>query len=285
MAKPCVSEFRTLFEQKRLTPHLIPQFQRFVWQYYREHGRSFPWRETTDPYQILVSEIMLQQTQTSRVEKKYNEFLSVFPDFFTLASASLREVLQVWQGLGYNRRALALQQTAQRIATQFDGQLPDDPEMLQQFPGIGQYTAAAVAAIAFNKPTVFVETNIRTVFLHHFFEKPEKIADRAILVLVKATLDIRNPREWYYALFDYGAMLKSQRKVIPRVRGRRQSHFRESNREIRGQIVQLLLTRDSITTRELVKFLNQNSERVRQILVQLQNEGLIETADDLIHIQ
>ncbi len=285
MAKPCVSEVRALFEQKRLSPYHIPQFQRLVWQYYRKHGRSFPWRETTDPYQILVSEIMLQQTQTSRVEKKYNEFLSVFPDFFTLASASLREVLQVWQGLGYNRRALALQQTAQRVATQFDGQLPDDPEMLQQFPGIGQYTAAAVAAIAFNKPTVFVETNIRTVFLHHFFEKPEKIADRAIFVLVKATLDIRNPREWYYALFDYGAMLKRQRKVIPRVRGRRQSHFRGSNREIRGQIIQLLLTRDSVTKRELVKFLNQNNERVRQILVQLQNEGLIETADDLIHIR
>ncbi|UCE98371.1 MAG: A/G-specific adenine glycosylase [Dehalococcoidia bacterium] len=285
MAKPKGREFRPLFEQKRLKPIHILEFQHLVWQYYREHGRSFPWRETTDPYQILVSEIMLQQTQTSRVEKKYYEFLSAFPDFFTLASASLREVLQVWQGLGYNRRALALQQTAQRVATRFDGQLPDNPAVLQQFPGIGQYTAAAVAAIAFNKPTVFVETNIRTVFLHHFFENPEKIADRAILVLVKATLDIRNPREWYYALFDYGAMLKRQRKVIPRFGERRQSHFRGSNREIRGQIVQLLLTHDSVTTRELVKFLNQNSERVRQILVQLQNEGLIETANDLIHIR
>ncbi len=228
---------------------------------------------------------MLQQTQTSRVVSKYNEFLSAFPDFLTLARASLREVLQVWQGLGYNRRALALQQTAKQVVARFNGQLPGDPEVLQQFPGIGQYTAAAVAAIAFNEPTMFIETNIRTVFLHYFFEYSENISDRAILHLVDATLERENPREWYYALFDYGAMLKRQRKAIPRVGEHKQSHFRGSNREIRGQIVRLLLTRESITTRELLELLNQNSERVRHILVQLQNEGLIETADDLIRIR
>jgi len=280
-----IREFRAIYKQEGLTPNVISLFQGHIWQYYRKHGRSFPWRETADPYHILVSEIMLQQTQTSRVESKYNEFLSVFPDFLTLSRTSLREVLQVWQSLGYNRRALALQRTAQLVVAQFDGKLPDDPEMLQQFPGIGHYTAAAVAAIAFNKPTVFIETNIRTVFLYYFFEKPEKNLDRDILVLVQATLDSQNPRQWYYALFDYGAMLKRQRKAFPIVSEHKQSHFQGSNREIRGQIVRLLLTRESITTQELLELLNQNSERVRQILVQFQKEGLIEIVDDLIRIR
>jgi len=229
--------------------------------------------------------MMLQQTQTARVISKYNEFVSAFPDLPTLASAPLRDVLLVWQGLGYNRRALALQRTAQEVVVQLHGQVPSDPEVLQRFPGIGSYTAAAIAAIAFNKPTVFIETNIRTVFLHCFFERSEKITDRDILPLVKATLETEKPREWYYALFDYGAMLKRQRKAIPRVTQHRQSPFRGSNREIRGRILRLLLTHESITTREVVELLNQNSERVRQILVQFQKEGLIETADDLVRIR
>jgi len=219
------------------------------------------------------------------VVSKYNEFLTAFPDFLTLARASLREVLQVWQGLGYNRHALALQQTAKQVVARFNGQLPSDPEVLQQFPGIGYYTAAAVVAIAFNKPTVFIETNIRTVFLNYFFKKSENVPDRDILPFVEATLEHENPREWYYALFDNGAMLKRQRKAISRVGEHKQSHFRGSNREIRGQIVRLLLTRESISARELIKVLNQNGERVRHILVQLQHEGLIETADDLIRIR
>lgn len=285
MGKPSFRESHTLFEQEGLTPHVISQFQGLVWQYYREHGRTFPWRETHNPYNILVSEIMLQQTQTSRVVKKYEEFISLFPNFHSLAGASLREVLQVWQGLGYNRRALALQRTAQQVVAQFGGQLPADPDVLQQFSGIGQYTAAAVAAIAFNTPTVFLETNIRTVFLYYFFKKPEKISDRDILPLVEATLERENPREWYYALFDYGAMQKRQRKAIPRITQHKQSIFRGSNREMRGHIIRLLVTRQSISMQELFNLLNKDSDYIGQILAQLNKEGLVEIVNDRIKIR
>ena len=277
--------FYTLFEKEGLTPHVVSQFQSLIWRYYREHGRTFPWRETDNPYHILVSEIMLQQTQTSRVASKYSEFVSTFPDFFALAKASLRDILLVWQGLGYNRRALALQRTAQEVVAQFDGQLPSGPEVLQQFQGIGQYTAAAVAAIAFNKPTVFLETNIRTVFLHHFFEKSEKITDRNIFPLVKATLVKENPREWYYALFDYGAMLKRKRKAIAKITRHRQSPFRGSDREMRGRILQLVLARESIAEQELAGLLKENNGRLRRIMTQIQEEGFIDIVDGLIRIK
>jgi A/G-specific adenine glycosylase len=284
MGKPHVRDVRTLFNQEGLTPKVISLFQGCIWQYYLEHGRTFPWRETDDPYRILVSEVMLQQTQVSRVVNKYNEFISTFPNFFKLAKAPLREVLRVWQGLGYNRRALALQRMAKEVITEFDGQLPSDPEVLQRFPSIGPYTAAAVAAIAFNKPTVFIETNIRTIFLY-FFAKSDQTSDRDILPLVEATLDRANPREWYYALFDYGAMLKHQRKDIPRPKQHRQDCFKGSNREMRGHIIRLLLSQESITEQKLIDLLNGNSERVRQITVQLQEEGLIDIWGDQIQIR
>jgi A/G-specific adenine glycosylase len=277
--------FYTLFKKEGLTPHVVSQFQNIIWQHYREHRRTFPWRETNNSYHILVSEIMLQQTQTSRVSSKYSEFVSTFPDFFALARAPLRDILLVWQGLGYNRRALALQRTAQEVVAQFDGQLPDNPEVLRKFPGIGQYTAAAIGAIAFNKPTVFLETNIRTVFLHYFFKKSEKITDRNIYPLVKATLVKENPREWYYALFDHGAMLKRKRKAIAGITQHRQSPFRGSDREMRGQILRLVLARESIAEQELASLLKENNGRVRRIMTQMQEEGFIDIVDGLIRIK
>ena len=255
---------------------LSPNFKVLSGNITTSMGVHFLGGKQTTPTTYWYRKIMLQQTQTSRVVSKYSEFISTFPDFFALAKAPLRDVLLVWQGLGYNRRALALQRTAQEIVAHFDGQLPSGPEVLQQFRGIGQYTAAAVAAIAFNKPTVFLETNIRTVFLHHFFEKSEKITDRNIFPLVKATLVKENPREWYYALFDYGAMLKRKRKAIARITRHRQSPFRGSNREMRGQIVRILLNRESITEQELAAFLNEKNGRVRKIITEMQEESFID---------
>jgi A/G-specific adenine glycosylase len=280
-----VRKFHTLFTHEGLTSKVISVFQGAIWHHYHEHGRHFPWRETQDPYQILVSEIMLQQTQTSRVEQKYSEFVSTFPSFYALAGAPLRYVLRVWQGLGYNRRALALQRTAQEVVVKFAGQLPSDPEVLQQFPGIGLYTAAAIAAIAFNKPTVFLETNIRTVFLYYFFENPERITDREILPLVKATLEKENPREWYYALFDYGAMLKRERRAIARITQHKTTAFRGSNREMRGRILRLVLTHETIAEQELAGLLKENNGRVRKIITQMQEEGFIDIIDGLIRIK
>lgn len=278
-------QFHNCYKRKGLTPKAISQFQGFIRQHYYQHGRIFPWRETFNPYQILVSEIMLQQTQTSRVVSKYEEFIRTFPDFYVLANAPLREVLRVWSGLGYNRRALALWKTAQEIVARFDGILPSAPDVLQKLPGVGKYTAAATVAIAFNKPTIFIETNIRTVFLYFFFSEADEVADRDLLPLVKATLDKDNPREWYYALFDYGAMLKRIRVGGAKSSHyRRQSKFKGSNREIRGQILQHLLINGSTSEKEIISLLDQNAWRVRESLTQLQEEGFIEIVDGMVDV-
>jgi len=278
-------DVHTLFQHQKAAPEVVSLFQSSIWRYYREYGRRFPWRETSDPYHIVVSEVMLQQTQTSRVVSKYIDFISHFPDFFTLAQAPLRDVLQVWQGLGYNRRALALQQTARKVVTQFDGHLPSNLDVLRKLPGVGPYTASAVAAFAFNKPTVFIETNIRAVFTYFFFKERENTTDRDILPLVEITLDRTNIKEWYYALFDYGAMIKRQCKQITSTMHRAQSTFKGSNREKRGNIIRLLLLRESITQHELAHTLSLKREHVRQLLTQLHDEGFIEIRGNVIRIK
>jgi len=285
MAKKGFREIQTRFERDGLTPCVISQFQHYIRRFYHEHYRQFPWRETSDPYHILVSEIMLQQTQTSRVVSKYNEFISTFPNIFALAEAPLRDVLRVWQGLGYNRRALALHRTAREIVAHFDGQVPPDPEVLQKFPGIGQYTAAAIAAIAFNKPTEFLETNIRTVFSFFFLRKSERITDRDIIPLVEATLDREHPREWYYALFDYGSMLKNERKSVPNTIVHRQSKFRGSNRELRGMIIRHLLSAESIREEKLISLLNRPASDVRRNLKDLRDEGFLDIAGGIVRLR
>ena len=163
-----------------------------------------PWRTTRDPYSILVSEIMLQQTQVERVKTKYTEFLAAFPTIESLASSLLTDVLRTWQGLGYNRRAIALKRCAEEIVSRYSGQFPRDTAELETLPGIGPYTARAVAAFAFGMAEPLIETNIRTVFIHFFFHGRDRVSDREIMPLVARTLDRHNPREWYYALMDFG---------------------------------------------------------------------------------
>ncbi|HOO91646.1 MAG TPA: hypothetical protein PLA74_12550, partial [Syntrophales bacterium] len=185
-----------------LTASRVADFRETVYDYYRRHSRQFPWRETTDPYRILVSEIMLQQTQAPRVLLKYEEFLQHFPDVSSLASAPLHDVLGAWQGLGYNRRALALKQSAQKIVAFHGGIIPRDEGSLVSLPGIGTATARAVRAFAFNEPVIFIETNIRAVFIHYFFSQEETVSDSDLRPLVEKTLDHDNPRRWYNALMD-----------------------------------------------------------------------------------
>ena len=279
-------QFNSLIRHDGVTPEIISCFRELIWQYYQNHGRIFPWRQTSNPYHILVSEVMLQQTQTSRVMKKYSEFVDTFPDFSRLARAPFSEVLKAWQGLGYNRRALALQKTAREVVECFNGNLPSTTETLQRLPGIGHYTAAAIATMAFNKPTVLIETNIRTVFLHFFFEDTVNVADHDILPLVKLTLDTDNPKEWYYALFDHGALLKrSGKKDTQSIHYRKQSTFKGSNREIRGRILQILLTRTAISEREIIPILNIDSVRVKHSLEQLDKEGFIDVCKGTIRIK
>ena len=193
----------------------VERFRRRVWAHDRRHYRSLPWRETSDPYAILVSEVMLQQTQVTRVGNYYGRFLARFPDPDSLAAAPLGAVLELWSGLGYNRRALALQRAAGAVVREHGGVIPADRDALLRLPGVGPATAGALLAFAFARPAVFIETNIRRVFLHQYFPAATTVPDAALLPLVARTLDRRQPRRWYYALMDWGAALGQQRAGNP----------------------------------------------------------------------
>jgi A/G-specific adenine glycosylase len=254
----------------------IQNFRAQIYAHYQQHARDFSWRQTTDPYRIMVSEIMLQQTQTSRVVEKYELFTTALPTFEALAQAPLRQVLQLWQGLGYNRRGMYLHQAAQRVVAEFGGKLPDDPEVLKTLPGIGPNTAGSICAFAFNKPVVFIETNIRSVFLHHFFKGRAEVTDRELMPIIAQALDVENARHWYYALMDYGVMLKKQ-LVNPSRRSKhhvRQSKFEGSERQIRGMIVRLL-GQHVLTAAQLCLHIEREPARVKKNLAALCVEGLV----------
>lgn len=259
------------------TPDAVCLFQDLILAHYQTYGRDLPWRRTTEPYHILVSEVMLQQTQVERVVLKYPEFLEQFPDLESLARAPRSEVLLAWQGLGYNRRAIALQKTARLVADEYGSNLPADVEMLATLPGIGRATAAAICAYAFNMPVVYIETNIRRIFIHFFFQDREGVRDAEILPLVDAALYRENPREWYGALMDYGTVLK-KRTTNPNRRSvsyARQSRFEGSDRQIRGKILTLVLEEGAVTEAEVVARISEDTGRVQRILGDLEREGFI----------
>ena len=187
-----------------MKPQEIADFQAKIWNFYHQNNRPFDWREEITPYKIVVSEVMLQQTQTSRVIDKFTNWMKVFPSWKDLAQASEISVLQAWQGLGYNRRGLALHKIANIVINEHNGVLPNCPATLETFPQIGPNTAASICAFAFNNPVTFIETNIRTVYTHEFFPDQSDIHDRDLLHLIEKTVDQNNAREWYYALMDYG---------------------------------------------------------------------------------
>ena len=253
------------------------EFQSLIWDYYHSFGRIFPWRNINDPYKIIVSEVMLQQTQTYRVLPKYEQFISAFPTFSLLAEASLREVLSVWQGLGYNRRGKYLHELAMKIVNDFGGRVPENPVDLVKLPGVGPATSCSIAAFAFNKPTVFIGTNIRTVFIYYFFKDKNNVHDKEILPLVAQTIDPDNPREWYYALMDYGVMLK-QKMVNPSRKSKhhvQQSKFEGSDRQIRGKIIHFLTDKKFLEIDRLVYLLDEDEKRVSHILKGLIKDGMI----------
>ena len=237
----------------RLSPKPIHKFQKEILDYYNKNGRKMPWRETVNPYHILVSEIMLQQTQVARVEEKYPQFVKAFPNFRALNRASLAKVYGVWQGIGYNRRALALKKTARIVVNDYRGALPRTHEELCALPGIGKATAASIMAFAFSLPAVFVETNIRTVFIHFFFKKRKRVADEEILPLVEQCLHRKNPRMWYWALMDYGTMLKKsgEDKNMRSKHYKRQGRFEGSRRQKRGKILRILLNCNRLSLKEM----------------------------------
>lgn len=254
------------------------QFQREIYDYYKREGRDLPWRRTTDPYRILVSEFMLQQTQVDRVRDKYQKFINLFPDFRSLAASPLCDVLAAWQGLGYNRRAVALHKTAAVVMNEHNGILPSDPDILITFPGIGRGTAGAISAFAFNQPVSFIETNIRRVFLHFFFRRHRRVIhDSELMPLIESMMDRDNAREWYGALMDYGSMLA---RTYPNPNRRsvhyaKQSKFEGSDRQIRGRVLASVLNKSG-SRKNIVKEIGVATSRVEKVLASLEREGFIQ---------
>lgn len=257
------------------------QFVRRVRAFYRTHGRDhLPWRQTTDPYRILVSEIMLQQTQVNRVIPKYQKFVIRFPSVRALARAPLGYVLMEWQGLGYNRRAKYLRECAVVIMNEWHGKFPTTYQELQTLPGIGPYTAGAIMAFAYNTPVPIIETNIRTVYLQHYFQNKQAVSNAELLAVIERTLPKKSVRSWYAALMDYGAHLK---KTIGNQNHRSaeyktQSRFLGSNRQLRGAILRLLTERKgAISIHSLYQQLAEfPKERIRTQLDALTAEGLLQ---------
>jgi len=261
-----------------ISDEAIAAFQKRVLSFYERHGRhEMLWRHTDDPYRILVSEIMLQQTQVERVAVKYPAFIAAFPDAAALARAPQSSVLAAWQGMGYNRRAIALKKCAEKIAGEYSGTVPRDPLVLATFPGIGPATASSICAFAFNLPVVFIETNIRRVFIHSFFPDKESVTDKEILPLVERALDRDEPRVWYWALMDLGTELKKQMPNPNRKSAAytKQAPFEGSDRRIRGMILKLLIEKSPSREKAILDSVQEEPARVRRILAALEKEGFI----------
>jgi A/G-specific adenine glycosylase len=274
-------EVTDLFLSQGLSQQTIQAFQDTIWNYYQHNKRSFSWREHITPYRVVVSEIMLQQTQTDRVSKKFDEFVTQFPTFEHLATAPFAEVLKFWKGLGYNRRALNLQKIAQTIHHEYAGNPPNDPEILVTFPGIGKATAASITCFAYNRSITFIETNIRTIFIYFFFRSSIDVHDKELMPLIEKTLDTQNSREWYYALMDYGVMLKKNVGNLCRLSKHyaKQSKFEGSDRQIRGMVLQALLDQPGIDPEKLFARIERDQERIKKILDELIQEGFIKLVD------
>ena len=246
--------------------------------------RDMPWRQDTRPYYVLVSELMLQQTQVDRVIPKFEAFIARFSDEAALAGAPLGDVLALWNGLGYNRRAKYLHDAAKMIMTDFAGEFPATTAELETLPGVGPNTAGAIMTYAFNKPVVFIETNVRTVYFHHFVADSDKISDRELRQVVKTTMDGENPREFYWQLMDYGTWLKKQGAGKIRLSAHyvKQSPLKGSVREIRGQIVKALTAGDLCD--DQLRSVVIADERYEKALAGLMRDGLVMQTGEFLHL-
>ncbi len=244
-----------------------------VFRFYRTQGRDLPWRRTTDPYCICVSELMLQQTQVERVLPKYQAWLAQWPNWDALSRATNRELLAAWSGLGYNRRALYLGKLAQAIMTEHKGVMPEKAELLRALPGIGPYTANAILIFAFNRPLITIDTNIRKVLLHEF-GLPAGTPKKELEALAQRALPRGRARDWHNALMDYGRLVLPRR--IPSIPAlSRQSRFEGSLRQIRGEIVRQLTARKRVTIARIAKTLGRSEEDVRRAAEALQRDGVV----------
>jgi A/G-specific adenine glycosylase len=263
----------------------VIDFQELIWQKGRELYRDMPWRENTDPYYILVSELMLQQTQVDRVIPKFEAFIDRFPNIKHVAEASLSDVLILWNGLGYNRRAKFLHSAAQMIINEYGGLIPSKTIELMRLPGVGSNTAAAIATYGFNASVVFIETNIRTVYFYHFFDGIDNVSDSDLLPIVQETLDHEHPRQWYWALMDYGAYLKKNGvgRISQSAHYKKQSPLEGSIRQVRGAIIRALTRTSQLSINQLKDQLKVD-DRFSPALEGLLKDGIIEITRSYYHL-
>lgn len=264
----------------------IDLFRKTILDRFFANKRNLPWRECHDPYSVFVSEVMLQQTQVERILTIFPKFLARFPDIEALAKSEPADVLQEWVGLGYYRRAVSLRLSARIILSDYKGIMPKEKDLLEKLPGIGPATAGAIAAFAFNQPVVFLETNIRRVFIHFFFNQKAAVHDNEIIPLLEQSLDATQPRNWYYALTDYGVMLK---KCIPNpnrrsVHYQKQSQYEGSDRQIRAAIIKTLLQKQVMAFSEIQETLSVDPERLKRIIIGLKRDRFVTCEFDSIKL-
>ncbi len=253
----------------------IQQFQVHILSWWELNKRDLPWRHTRDPYKILVSEIMLQQTQVLRVVPAYEKFLYFFPDVYTLARATPAKILRVWKGMGYNRRALYLKKAAEKVVNAYNGEFPESEKELIALPGVGTYTARAICVFAYTQDIAAVDTNIRQIITHFFFrdvnQTPsviQKVADRLV--------PVGESWEWHQALMDYGA-LEMPKLKLKKIKKKAAIPFKQTNRFYRGRLVDIL--RDGPVDERIL--LNDFSASVITGLIQ---DGLVERRKGMLRL-
>jgi A/G-specific adenine glycosylase len=270
--------------------------------WYAANARDLPWRRTTNAYAILVSEVMLQQTQVRRVIPRYFSFLERFPDLETLASSALKDVLEEWSGLGYNNRAERLRRCAQAVVSARgpggagravsrpeatadpDGRaaLPADLRSLQALPGLGPYTARAVLIFAQNADLAAVDANVRRVLTHEL-RLPHDLSVPALQSVADAVLPPGRSRDWHNALMDYGALVLTSRATGIAARAR-QAPFAGSRRWWRSRVVRALLADGPQTAADLGSTLSLDDERLEELLNLLERDGIVERRGDVVAV-
>ncbi|MHA1990330.1 MAG: Fe-S cluster assembly protein HesB [Candidatus Hodarchaeales archaeon] len=261
---------------QQLTKKKVRDFQKKIFKWWEVNKREFPWRKTSDPYKIMVSEFMLQQTQTTRVIDKYLSFIDNFPTLDRLVAANPAEVIKLWSGLGYNRRALWLQEAAKRIDSL--GFFPQTPESLKRLKGIGDYTSRSILIFAFNYDLATVDTNIRRILIAEGFAEEDFSAKELLQVASKLVPD-KQSRDWHNALMDYASVIltASSTGIKPKST---QSKFSGSNRQIRGQILKLLIEKESIFIDEIKEKINNDEKKILDIVKSLEKDKLIIISDN-----
>ena len=270
------------------------QFQRHILKWYRHNRRDLPFRtivrwhnneprypqklnRNLTPYHILVSEIMLQQTQIPRVLEKFPQFIEAFPNWETLARTDTQKLFKIWQGMGYWRRAKYLRECAGAVENVYGGTLPKEPEALMTLPGIGHYTAHAVTCFAYQNPKAFIDTNIRRVFINAFFADKQNVTDKEILPIAQNAVWTPNPREWHYALMDYGSLVLGNTRSLNKQSRHyaRQSKFEGSFRSYRAEVIRYLTQNKKASQKAIHTHLSNSPYKTKEILVALAKDNII----------